>query len=124
MGRVSVVLMAVVCATALPACLVSSPGATAVGDTHVYAGGGLWATVYGSLDEAYQASLIGLDELGYTVVQWSKDAFGAHVVALVTGGSKATIDLSPESEHVTRIGLRVHPSGDERRILRRIRDNL
>jgi hypothetical protein len=88
--------------------------------------GGLWMTVYGSLEDAYQASLIGLAELGYTVVQEAKTEFGAHVVAVDPRGRNVAVDMSAEAENATRIGVRVGAPRDKRPeiILSRIRHNL
>jgi hypothetical protein len=117
----------VVCAMALPGCLAAAAGAAAGVGAYAYAHGELWATVYGSLDDAYQASTIALEELGLRVVQEAHDTFGAHIVATETQGGDVSVDLVPEAERVTRIGVRVGTFGDQRKsrtVLRKIQDNL
>jgi hypothetical protein len=110
---------------ALPGCLAAA-GAAAVG-AYAYTHGEVWATVRGSLDDAYAATTLALDELGLRVVQEARDAFGAHVVATQVQGPRVSVDLVVEASRVTRIGVRVGLLGDEeksRAILRRIQENL
>jgi hypothetical protein len=112
-------------ALALPGCLAAA-GAAAVG-AYAYAQGEVWSTVHGSLDEAYEATTLALDELGLRVVQEARDAFGAHVVATQVQGPRVSVDLVAEAARVTRIGVRVGTLGDQeksRTILQRIRENL
>jgi hypothetical protein len=114
-------------ALVLPGCLAAAAGAAASVGAYAYSQGEVWSTVRGSLDDAYEATTLALDELGLRVVQEARDAFGAHVVATQVQGPRVSVDLVSEAERVTRIGVRVGLLGDEeksRAILRAIRENL
>jgi hypothetical protein len=114
-------------ALVLPGCLAAAAGAAAGVGAYAYAQGEVWSTVHGSLDDAYEATTLALDELGLRVVQEARDAFGAHVVATQVQGPRVSVDLVVEAERVTRIGVRVGTLGDQAKsstILRRIRENL
>ena len=118
---------AVALATALPGCFAATAGALAAVGTYAYSRGELRTTIDAPLDAVYAATFTALEQLRLPVMDEAKDAFNARVKARQIEGGDVQIDLSRESDQVTRVGVRVGTFGDEaksRVILQRIRDAL
>ena len=127
LARAALLAAAVAASTALSGCLAAAAGAAVGLGIYAYERGELWAYVPGSLEDTYEATLTALEDLGLKAVEWSRDAFGAHVRATQVQGGDVTIDLLAESNRTTQVGIRAGAFGDEVRarcILKKIRLHL
>jgi hypothetical protein len=128
--RVLAPCAAVALAAALSGCLAATAagaGALAAAGTYAYERGELRTTIDAPLDDVYNAATTALEQLELPMTDHAKDAFSAHITATQAQGGNVSIDLTRESEDVTRVGVRVGTFGDEstsRVILQRIRDAL
>jgi pyruvate/2-oxoglutarate/acetoin dehydrogenase E1 component len=101
-------------------------GAGAAG-TVAYIKGDLETTEPADIDTIYAAAKKTLDDLEVTLVEDSKDALTAEIVARDAENRKITIKLNSVTEQATKLSIRVGAFGDEtasRRIYNGIRDNL
>jgi hypothetical protein len=124
--RVGAVLVSCA-AVALSGCLAATAGAVAAAGAYAYERGELRSTIDAPLDDVYRAAMVATEQLQLPVVDRAKDAFAAHLTARQIQGGDVRIDLTRESDNLTRIGVRVGTFGDEaksRLILQRIRDAL
>jgi len=107
-------------------CWVAVVGAGAAG-TVAYMKGDLETTEPADIDTVYAAAKKTLDDLEVTLVEDSKDALTAEIVARDAENRKITIKLNSVTEQATKLSIRVGAFGDEtasRRIYNGIRDNL
>ncbi|MFT3767837.1 MAG: DUF3568 family protein [Minicystis sp.] len=121
---------AVAFAAAASGCLAATAagaGAAAAVGTYAYERGELRTTIDAPVEDVHRATLAALEQMKLPIKDEAQDAFSAHVTAKQTEGGDVKVNLSRESDHVTRVGVRVGTFGDEakaRVILQRIRDAL
>lgn len=88
-------------------------GAAAGAGAVIYHKGELHSPEAATYDNAWNASLAGLADLNYVVVDKLKGGLKARIIARAPGDKKVTIDLEKETGTVTRIGIRIDTFGNE-----------
>ena len=88
-------------------------GAAAGAGAIIYHQGELRSSETANYDVAWDASLAGLKDLNYVVVDKLKGALKGRIIARAPGDKKVTIDLEKESGMATRIGIRIGTLGNE-----------
>lgn len=102
-------------------------GAAAAGaGTILYVKGELQSTDDVSIDKAWRATILAVDDLGFVVTSKEKDAVSARLTALTADNKEVKITLNRKADKVTQIAIRVGTLGDEslsRLILDKIREH-
>lgn len=99
-------------------------GAAAAGaGTVVYLDGELKDTQQSSLDAVHAATLAGVRDLQFAVVNDTKDALTAKALVRTANDTKITITLTKQSPTVTEIRIRVGTFGDEQ-LSRQVLDSI
>lgn len=102
-------------------------GAAAAGaGTILYVKGELQSTDDVSIDKAWRATILAVDDLGFVVTSKEKDAVSASLTALTADNKEVKITLNRKADKVTQIAIRVGTFGDEslsRLILDKIREH-
>ncbi|MBC6953299.1 MAG: DUF3568 family protein [Leptolyngbya sp. PLA2] len=107
--------------------LVAGAAAAGIAGTYVYTEGRLESVEDAPLAEVHAAALKAVDDLGFTLVRESQDAFNSIVTAKRADNSDVNIALEKKSDKTTSVRIRVGIVGDEAvstEILTRIRANL
>ena len=94
-------------------CAVAVVGAAVGAGAIVYHKGELRSSEAANYDAAWDATLAGLKDRNYVVVDKLKGAIKGKVVARASGDRKVVVILEKESGTVTRIGIRVGTIGNE-----------
>ena len=94
-------------------CAVVVVGAAAGAGAIIYHKGELRSSEAVNYDNAWNASLAGLKDLNYVVVDQTKGGLKGRIIARAPGDKKVTVDLEKESGTVTRIGIRIGTVGNE-----------
>ncbi|GJQ28864.1 MAG: hypothetical protein HBSAPP03_07480 [Phycisphaerae bacterium] len=111
----------------LGGCVAAAVGAAAGVGTYAYVTGKLTATVDGSLDDAFDASVKAVNKLEFANVDSRKDVFQGWVTCTMADKTDVRIDLKKLTDTSTEVRIRVGVFGDEKKsvlILDTIRDNL
>lgn len=129
MKNILLVIVAALSLAVLNGCavLVVGGAAAAGAGTVVYLDGELKDTQDSSLDAVYTASLAGLKDMQFAVVNSSKDTINAKILARTATDTKVQITLTKQSPTLTEIRIRVGTFGDEqmsRQILDKIKAHL
>ncbi len=123
----SVLLLIFLALTSLLAgCTVLVAGAAAAG-TVGYVRGDLEAVLEDDIDEVYNASIEGLEDLEIPVISKEKDALSAKVIARTVEDKKVTVKMDTTETGLTKLSIRIGVFGDEtksRMIYNKIKDNL
>jgi hypothetical protein len=91
-------------------------GAAAAGiGTYKYVKGELKTKEKVSLDQAYDASIQTMQDMGFDVVQKNKDGLKGKIIAKQSNGDNIEINLERLPDDITEIGVRVGSFGDEDR---------
>ncbi|HEX3034438.1 MAG TPA: DUF3568 family protein [Thermodesulfobacteriota bacterium] len=102
-------------------------GAAAAGaGTILYVKGESQSTDDVSIDKAWRATILAVDDLGFVVTSKEKDAVSARLTALTADNKEVKITLNRKADKVTQIAIRVGTLGDEslsRLILDKIREH-
>lgn len=120
------IMLLLASAFCLSGCLAAAVGAGAAG-TAVYVRGDLEVIRAERVNEVYEAAKKAVEQLEYLVVDTSKDATSARVVARDSQDDKITITLKATPEGPTAISIRVGTWGSERRstiIWNKMKENL
>jgi len=105
------ILLASGCAV-IPGCMVAAVGAGAAG-TVAYIRGDLEMVESADIETVYKAVLRAMDKLKLSVIQKSKDAMSAKVIARDAQDKKITIKLTTTAEDTTKVSIRVGIFGSE-----------
>lgn len=129
MKNILLVIVAALSLAVLNGCavLVVGGAAAAGAGTVVYLDGELKDTQSYSLEAVYSASLAGLKDMQFSVVNSSKDTINAKILARTATDTKVQITLTKQSPTLTEIRIRVGTFGDEqmsRQILDKIKAHL
>ena len=107
-----------------PAAVLVVGGAAAGGGSFAYIKGELKSTEEVSLNRAWKATQMAMDDLEFHTTDKAKDAFDAELSASGAGGKKIKVALKKISATSTEIRIRVGTFGDEslsRKILEKIK---
>jgi hypothetical protein len=118
-------VMAVIVATQ-SGCLVAA-AAGAAGGTVAYMKGDVEAIVDGGVDATFNATKAAMDDLKLPLMATWANAMEAHVEARVGTDNKATVNISGQSEKLSKVSIRVGTFGDQglsQAILEKIKANL
>jgi hypothetical protein len=110
-----------------PAVVLVGGGAAAGGGAVAYIKGELKSTAQVSLDRAWKATQMAMDDLEFTVTGKEKDVFDAELTASGAGDKKIKVALKKISDTRTEIKIRVGAFGDKslsQRILETIKKRL
>lgn len=129
MKHIILVIVAALSLAVLNGCalLVVGGAAAAGAGTVVYLDGELKDTQNYSLEAVYSASLAGLKDMQFAVVNSSKDTINAKILARTATDTKVQITLTKQSPTLTEIRIRVGTFGDEqmsRQLLDKIKAHL
>ncbi|MCL4741383.1 MAG: DUF3568 family protein [Phycisphaerales bacterium] len=123
----SALLGAAVLCSGCTVALVAGAAAAGIAGTYVYTEGRLESVEDAPLASVHAAALKATEDLGFSLVRESQDAFGSIVVSKRADNSDVTIALEKKSDKTTSVRIRVGIIGDEAvstEILARIRENL
>ena len=93
-------------------CVVAAVGLGAAG-TIAYISGDLESVESQNIEVVYSAALQAAQELELRVISKSKDALTAQIIARDAEDKKIEIKMSSNSEHTTKLSIRVGTIGDE-----------
>lgn len=108
-----------------PAAVLVGGGAAAGGGSFAYFKGELKSTEEVSLNRAWKATQMAMDDLEFHTTGKGKDAFDAELSASGAGGKKIKVALKKISDTRTEIRIRVGTFGDKslsRQILEKIKN--
>jgi hypothetical protein len=123
---ICIAALAVVLVGLTPGCVAVIAG-TGAGAAVAFSLGRLDAVVPADLGRTHKASVDAISQLQFARVSEKSDALGAVLIARTSGDKRIRIELSKETDQVTRIWIRVGVFGDEAvslAILDRIKSNL
>jgi len=107
-------------------CLVAA-AAGAAGGTVAYMKGDVEAVVDGGVEQTFNATKAAMDDLKLPLMATWVNANEAHVEARVGTDNKATVNISGQSEKLSKVSIRVGTFGDQglsQAILEKIKANL
>ena len=96
-----------------PAAVLVGGGAAAGAGSFAYLEGELKSIEGVSLDRAWKATQMAMDDLEFDIIGKAKDAFDAELSAVGAGGKKTTIALKKISDTVTEVKIRVGTFGNK-----------
>ena len=111
--------------TGCAAVLLGGGAAAAGAGTILFIKGELQSTENVSIDKAWRATVLAVDDLGFVVTSKEKDAVSAKLNALTADNKEVKITLNRKADKATQIAIRVGTFGDEslsRLILDKIRE--
>ena len=88
-------------------------GAAAGAGTAVYVSGELKAREYTSYDRAWDATMAGMNDLGYAVTEQEKGAVEGDIVARAPGDKKIKVQVRKVSGTIAEFRIRVGTWGDK-----------